>query len=279
MASKDRRLRVGALLLILGLVTSVSAFAGSAVIGSVAGSMNATMSGQAVSPGATIFSGQKVAVSDGAMVVMTDGGSRLVFGRGTEASFSKDSDEITVGLNKGTVYISIPAESPGLKVKIGDLSIVPAKGFKTLGEVAMLNGSLRVTAKEGSLRVEGAGSPVEVAQGKTLTLVPRAARAPRAAGPNLGSVSSSTALAAGSVAAGGLAAVFSVVAMTRAGDARDNAAAATTAALAAGKSAAAAATYAANANTNAIRAGCALNIFAKASPFSPAAGTGTGPGC
>ncbi len=277
MFSKRFALHVSILLLV-GTLASVTAFAGSAVIGSVAGSMNATIGGQALLPNSTLFSGQSLKVSEGAAVVMTESGSRLVFGRGTEASFLKDSNEVTVGLDKGLVYVYNPAGNPGLRVKVGSLSVMPARGFKTLGLVAMANGSLVVSAKEGSLRVEGAGSPVDVVQGKTFTLVPRTARSPQEGGhQRLGGVSTSTALEAGALGAGAVAAILAGIALSRAGDAKDNAAQADLDAKAATTAAAAATTAANAANTQAGLVGCALDRLARGltppvpSPFTPPA--------
>ncbi|HEV2178664.1 MAG TPA: hypothetical protein VGW33_15865, partial [Terriglobia bacterium] len=62
------KLRLSALL-VLSLTVSASAFAGSAVIGSVAGSLNATVGGQALNPNTVIFSGDSLQVKEGAAVV------------------------------------------------------------------------------------------------------------------------------------------------------------------------------------------------------------------
>ncbi len=278
MFSKRFELHVSILLLV-GMLASVSAFAGSAVIGSVAGSMNATIGGQSVLPGSTVFSGQSLKVTDGAAVVMTESGSRLVFGRGTEASFLKDSNEVTVGLNQGNVYVYNPPVSPGLRVKVGNLSIVPARGFKTLGEVAMANGSLVVSAKEGSFRLEGAGSPVEVAQGKTFRLVPKTGRSPQEGGhQRLGGVSTNTALDAIAAGGGVVAAILAGIGISRANGARDAANQADTDAKAAIAAANAADTDAKAATATSRLVGCALNRFGQSltprvpSPFTPPSG-------
>lgn len=280
MRSKDLKLRTFLFIVLLGLA-SVPAFAGSAVIGSVAGSMNSSVGGQPVLANSVIFSGDTLRVKDGATVVAMSSGSRLVFGRETEASFLKDGNEVTVLLGQGNVSVFDPASSAGLRVKTSDLSIVPASGFKTLGEVAMLNGAVVVTVKEGSLRVEGNGSPVEVTKGKTITIQPRTARTPQGGAQKMGGGGGNTALEAGALGAGVIAAILAGIAMSRAGDAKDNAAAATAAANAA-TSAANAATSAANAATSAalladskaLAAGCAVNnfndeTFGLPSPFIP----------
>jgi len=276
MFSEKGKARVSLLVLLVVLTASVSAFGGSAVVGSVAGSMNATMGGQALLPNTTVFSGDSLAVKDGAAVVAVEPGSRLVFGRETVASFLRETGEVTVLLGQGNVSLYRAAEGVSLRVKVGEVSILPAAGFKTLGEVALLNGVVVVTAKEGKLRVEGSGPAVEVVKGKTITLSAREARSPQggAAGAGGGGagMSTSTALQLASVGAGATSTVLSGVAISRAGDARDAAAAANgtaAAAIAAAQAAEAAAQAAADA---ANAAGCALNDYTQTSVYTPPEG-------
>ena len=269
--------------LLLGLA-SIPAFAGSAVVGSVAGSMNATVGGQPLLPNSVIFSGDSLKVRDGATVIALASGSRLVFGRETEARFLREGNGVTVLLGEGSVSVYHPEGSAEVRVNANNVSIAPTPGFKTLGEVAMLNGAIMVTSKEGSLRVEGNGSPVEVATGKTITIGSRMARAPRPQGGGQGmGGGGSTALEAGALGAGAAAAILAGIGISRANDARDaaNAANATAAkadadAVAADADAKAAtdAANAAQATANAV--GCALNVFndesfGVASPYTPPA--------
>jgi hypothetical protein len=160
--------------ILLGLVAAVPAWAGSAVVGSVAGSTNATVAGLTLLPNTTLFSGDRLQVGDGLAVVALGSASRLVFGRDTVAMFLRDSDEVTVLLDQGNVSVFHDVDGMPVRVKIGDVSVVPVSGFKTLGEVAMLNGAVAVTAKDGMLRVEGNGPAIDVAKGKTITVVPQA---------------------------------------------------------------------------------------------------------
>jgi len=105
MLSKDSIARFSLYLILLGLVSVVPAFAGSAVIGSVAGSMNATVSGQTLLPNTTLFSGDNLQVKDGVAVVALGSASRMVFGHDTVASFLRDSNEVTVLLSQGNVSV------------------------------------------------------------------------------------------------------------------------------------------------------------------------------
>ena len=262
------------LLVLLVAMASVSAFGGSAVVGSVAGSMNATIGGQALLPNTTIFSGDSLTVKDGAAVVAVGPGSRLVFGRETVASFLRETGEVTVLLGQGNVSLYRAAEGVGLRVKVGEVSILPVAGFKTLGEVALLNGVVVVTAKEGKLRVEGSGPAVEVGKGKTITVLARSPQGGAAGSGGGGAgMSTSTALQLASVGAGATSTVMSGVAISRAGDARDAAAAANgtaAAAVAAAQAAEAAAQAAADA---ANAAGCALNEVTGTSVYVPPDGS------
>src|SRR5437773_8662343 len=279
--------------LLLGLA-SIPAFAGSAVVGSVAGSMNATLGGQPLLPNSVIFSGDSLKGRDGATVIALASGSRLVFGRETEARFLREGNEVTVLLGEGNVSVYHPEGSAEVRVNANNVSIAPAPGFKTLGEVAMLDGAVVVTSKEGSLRVEGNGSPVEVAKGRTILIEPKAARAPAPQGAPAGGgpagPGSATIISAAALGVGAMGAVVGFVSLSRSNDARDSAKTANTTATAAAEAAKAAADAAAAATNLASAAaavaaaalqetnivGCDLNKFAnsdgKPSPYTPPSG-------
>ena len=235
----------------IGLVPMM---AGSAAIGSVAGSRNATLSGQAMVPNTTVFSGDSLQVQNGVAVVAMDRGSRMVFGQQTEASFLRTAQNVTVLLGRGNVSLYHPGQSAGLRVKAGDVTVAPVSGYKTLGEVAMLNGAVQVTAKQGTLQVEGQGRTQQVTEGSTVTVPVNTARAPMPNPPSSNAhITTSTALGWLAVGAGGTAAVLAGIGISRSNDAKTSAMAATAAA----KSATDAANNAANVS-NAV--GCALNI-------------------
>ncbi len=286
MSRGSLRVSIPVFVLILVVLSSVPAFAGSAVIGLVAGSSNATVGGRVLVPNTTIFSGDTIQVKNGVAVVAVGGSSRMAFGRDTLASFLRDPDEVTVLLSRGNVSLYHPDDGVAVRVKVEGISVVPVSGFKTVGEVAMIEGTLIVTAREGLLRVEGNGSTAEVAKGKTLTVPAKPSKAPTgAAAGGIGHISSSLALNITSAALAGVGAVEGGVAISRANDAKDaairaNATAgqAVTAANAATTAATAATTAATAANTTAASAGCALNTLnntlnpGTASPFTPPTG-------
>jgi len=285
--------------LIVAIMAVVPAFAGSAVVGSVAGSMNATVEGQPLLPNSVVFSGQSLSVKDGAAVVATGTGARMVFGRDTSVSFLRDQNQVTLQLGQGNVSLYQPDGSTTVRVQAGTVSVVPASGFKTLCQVAMVGNAIVVTSEKGSVRVEGNGAPVEVSQGKTLTIQPRSSRAPQAAGGSQHFAGGgSKALEVGAIGAGGLAAILAGIGISRANDAKtaalgaESAATAAESAANAATSAANAATSAANAaasdaitatsaanaaNANATLVGCALNnfgyfVFGYPSPYTPPPG-------
>jgi len=242
--------RISLFALVAGAVAHVPALAGSAVIGSVAGSMNASVGSQALLPNTTIFSGDSLQVRDGVAVIAVGNTNRVVFGRDTVASFLKGSNDVTVLLTKGNVSMLHPDGGSAVRVKAGPISITPTAGFKTLGEVAMLNGSLVITAKEGALQVDGQGTSRNVTKGQTIVISPKNADK-KGGGAGWGGGSNTLEVVTLGVAGAG--AVLAGVAMSRAGSAKDNAAAATAAGQSA-TSAANAATSAANAATSAANA-------------------------
>jgi hypothetical protein len=280
MSSKNLKAEVTLFLLFLGMITALPMLAGSAVIGSVAGSMNATIGGLAALPNTTIVSGDNLQVNEGAAVVAIGETSRMVFGRQTVASFLRDADEVTVLLSHGNLSLYHPQEGVALRIKVGDITVVPSKGFKTLGEVATVGDNIVITAKEGALRVEGNGSALEVAKGKTISLPSRAARAaaPGSSRAVVGAAGIGWQVA--SVAAGGTSAALSGVAISRAGGAKDaantantTAGQALTAANAASTAATAAATAATTAGTNAAAATAAATAATTAANAATAAST------
>jgi hypothetical protein len=278
MSRKLHVARLSLCLFILGLVAGIPALAGSAVIGSVAGSRNATLGGQTLLPNTILFSGDNLQVRDGLAVVAVGNTNRMVFGRDTTASFLRGSNEVTVLLGQGNVSVFHAEDTVGVRVKVGDVSVIPVSGFRTLGEVAMLNGAMVVTAKEGMLRVEGNGQVKNVAKGKTITVYP-GANAPQTGGnpPSGKHMSGAEVWGVTGTVVGGAGLVLAAVAESRASDAKDNAnsaiAAADAAASAANAAASAANAAASSALYNSISVGCALNTLANAedqpSPYTP----------
>jgi hypothetical protein len=165
---------------LLLLVAAAPAYAGRGVIGLVKGSTNASVGGEMLLPDTTLFSGDRLEVSDGVAVVALGSTSRVIFHRDTVASFLQDSDEVTVLLGQGAVSLFHGENTVPVRVKVGDISVIPVSGFETLVEVAAGNGVVEVNAKDGRLRVEGNDRGIIVAKGETLTLAARAG-APQAA--------------------------------------------------------------------------------------------------
>ena len=265
-----------ATVVLAALLMAAPLYAGSAVVGSVAGSLNATVGGQALVPNTVIFSGDSLQVRDGAAVIALENGNRMAFGRETEASFVRETNAVEVVLGQGDVSMYQADQRTGLKVKAGDYEVAPAGAYKTLGEVAMLNGVVTVTSKEGTLKVAGAGRTVEVAQGKTLTLGTKTARAPQTGGSQKLGGDTDVLLDAGALAAGVVAAILAGVSIKRADDAKSSADAANSTAATAASNAAAAESAAAAADSDAIAAannanlaGCALDVLAQDSGITP----------
>ena len=164
-----------------------------------------------------------------------------------------------------------PGASVAVEVKAGGMTVRPAAGYAARGEVAMLDGSLVVTAKEGTLQVERQGRTEQVAAGKTVTLpVAAAAPTPSPAAPPDGNphITTATTLGVVAVGAGGAAAALAGWGLTTRTDSGKDATDRANAAADAANAAAAAANA----------AGCAENTEEAAenpgtpSPYTPPAG-------
>jgi hypothetical protein len=269
MITKTTVVRLTLFALLMGAVATIPALAGSAVIGSVAGSMNATVGGQSLLPNTTIFSGDSVQVRDGVAVVAVGNNSRVIFGRDTVASFLRDSNEVTVLLSKGSVSLLHPTEGTPVRVKAGLVSVTPAAGFKSLGEVAMLNGSLVISAKEGAMEVSGPGTARSVAKGQTIVVTPKTA-ADNSKGACCGG-GGNTVLEVAAIGAGGVAAILAGVAMSRSGKANTN----SLAAISAANSATAAASAAGSSAVSAANAAAAAASAAGSAAVSAANAAGS----
>ncbi len=272
-----RRIVLSSVLVLVGVMglAVAPATAGSPIsIGSLVGSKNATLDGQAPLPNTTVWSGDRLLVNNGFAMVALDQGNRMILGRGTEASFSREADGVTVSLTRGNMSLYHPQSSQGLRVRVSDLTVAPVQGYKTLGEVAMADGWVVVTAKQGTLQVEHQGRTEQVAEGKTVTLPVKTARAPVPNPPAPPSsnahITTATTLGVLGLGAGSAAAVLAGIGILRSNDAKSAANAATTAANNA-TSAANAATAAANsAGEAANAAGCAENVEnARENPGTP----------
>jgi len=175
-----RRIRFGLLILLTAFAGWVPAMAGPLPIGSIVGSKNSTLDGQAALPHTTVLSGDNLQVNDGLALITLDQGNRMIMGRDTQASFLREADAVSVSLTRGNLSLYHPEASSGFRVKVGDVTVAPAKGYKTLGQIAMVDGLLVVTARDGALQVEKSGTTQEVGTGKTITIATTAAGAPAA---------------------------------------------------------------------------------------------------
>lgn len=167
------------LFILVAMVLAVTvALAGVLPVGALMESRNATVDGQNPLPHTTLLSGEHLQVKDGLALVTLDQGNRMVLGRETEASFLKDAKAVTISLSHGSLALYHPQASNTFRIRAGAVTVSPAKGYKTLGELAMDDGALMVMAKDGILQVEKSGHSQEVTPGKTITIATPAGSAP-----------------------------------------------------------------------------------------------------
>ncbi len=175
-----RKIQLYTVLALVGtfVLAAMTAIGDPIPVGSLTGSKNATLDGQAALPHTALLNGDNLQVNDGLAMVALDQGNRMVMGRDTEVSFSREENAVTVSLTHGTMSLYHPKASRSFRVKVGDVVVAPLQAPKTLGEVAMVNGLLMVTVKEGTLQVEKAGTYQQVSAGKTITIAAPSAGTP-----------------------------------------------------------------------------------------------------
>lgn len=282
MRKSARRAEFGFLLVLTLMLTAVPMFGAAAVVGSVAGSTNATVGDRTLAPNTTVFSGDSLQVKDGSAVVALEKGSLMVLGRETLASFDRAADQVTISLTRGSVSMYHPAEGVALRVKVGPVSVLSGSGFKTQGDVAMVNGIIVVSAKEGALRVEAPGQSLEVKKGKTVTLKQIAGRAPSGqvgAAGGAAAIGSHLAVPIAVAATAVTGGIFTVVAVNKTSNANDAANTAATTAASAANDAASAQAAANSAATDAAASQAAAAAAAAAASAACKAVSQSDPGC
>jgi hypothetical protein len=208
-----RRIRFSLLMLFTAAALG-PALASPLPIGSIVGSQNAVLDGQQALPHTAVLSGDNLQVRDGMALVTLDQGNRMILGRESEASFSRGTGGITVSLRRGNISLFQSAMSTGMQVNAGGVTVAPAKGEKTLGEIAMVDGLVVVTAKDGTLRVDGNGATQDVSKGKTITIPTKIPRAPAPSPSGNRHLNRKRVMALVAIA-GGTAATLTAIALTR----------------------------------------------------------------
>ncbi len=192
-------------------LAATAAAGGPDAVGSLVGSRNATLDGQAPLPHTVLLSGDQVAVNNGLAMVTLDRGNRMILGRDSEAVFLREARTLTVQMARGNLSLYHPADGSRLRIKAGDVIVAPAGEPWTLGEISLANGLLVVTARDGSLKVEKDGATREVEKGQTLTVAATAGPGFPSARPDF---SPQTVVVAGA-ASGGAGATLASMALTR----------------------------------------------------------------
>jgi|GEM_PF-4863282 len=160
-------------LVVLGTAGSTSSFAGSVnVVGWVVTSRNASTSGDPVSQGQTVLSGQELEVGrEGRVLLELGHGNRMMLRENTVVSFERQGNDVSAAVSLGEVAISQTKDHTlQVHVKLGKTSVTPGAGYYSSGKVVVTKQLTSVATKEGSLRLEGAGHVLDVPQGKVAML-------------------------------------------------------------------------------------------------------------
>lgn len=165
---------------IVALATTAAA-GGPDAVGSLMGSRNATLDGHAPLAHTVLLNGDKIAMTDGLAIVTLDRGNRMILLRDSAAVFLREADMLTVRMDRGYLSLYHPPDGSRMRVKAGDVTVAPAGGPGTLADLSLANGTLVVTARDGSLKVEKDGATSVVAKGHMMTLATAASGAPGSA--------------------------------------------------------------------------------------------------
>lgn len=171
MAKKSENLAIVGVVLLLGLlILPLAVEGGPAVVGTLAGSISTSVDGQPGRSDTVIYSGDALQVGDGAAVLALERGNRVLLGKNTRASLVRDSLGVKVTMDRGQVTLLQTQEGAPLRVQAGKVTVFPASGFKTLGEVALVTDGVAVAVGTGRLRVEHGGTARELRAGEAITI-------------------------------------------------------------------------------------------------------------
>lgn len=175
-ASVRRGARLGLCLLLALPVVSLTA-ASRSPVGTVRPTGDVFLDGDSVRGESVVYTGDQVKTQDGRASVSLPRGSLVVLERNSSAVIERSNPETSVGLENGTLTVSVASQDP-LLVRADGLELSPTGNFPVYAEVAMNgDGSLTVSVRRGKISIaELKAEPVVVAAGQVITVHPRLAQ-------------------------------------------------------------------------------------------------------
>jgi hypothetical protein len=165
-SSGARRFLVTLLAVSLG-----TAFAAAQTIGVVKVSSKTSIAGNRVTPGQTLFSGDRLTVDDGATQILVGRGSEITLSPHTAASLQRDQTGVTVDLDYGAVSLEQSKDWQEItRIRSANVSIEPSRGVLAHAEVVISSGQLTIDARSGALTVFRDGEPTTVPEGAIVRL-------------------------------------------------------------------------------------------------------------
>jgi hypothetical protein len=150
------------------VIAGQNAFAAN-VMGVVTESSQASIGGLPALRGQTVLSGDSMLAGDGAAIILLADSTKVIVRRDTEVSFQRAQDGAALALlARGDLSFAHDGDNPEIRVRTGNVTIRPASHLRTLGVVTIRDGALQIAATAGSVRVEGAGLPVEIPEGRAV---------------------------------------------------------------------------------------------------------------
>lgn len=139
-----------AVVLLMASLLTVPAWPGANPVGFVDSTKNATLSGVEAVGGSTVFENDGVKVlSGGSLSVVLTGGSRALFGPGTDANLARNGAQVAVNLERGLVLLTTAAKSPVAGLVVGVTFRPAAADRPSVGWLELRKGHMVLYADKG----------------------------------------------------------------------------------------------------------------------------------
>jgi hypothetical protein len=158
--------------------------ASSSAIATLSSNGNARINGALVSPGSTVFAGDRLVNPENANTVLSmTGGSRILIVGSGSMRVEESTGQPVARLENGEIAVLSHANAP---VVVGAAGTRITSGAPEAAYAVTVSGNnLQVMSTKGEVDVEGAGRTIEVSEGKTLyaTMTPPSASSDSQQGP------------------------------------------------------------------------------------------------
>lgn len=166
-----------ALVLLLILLLACPAWSNPGIVGTAAASRAATVRGNALLPGSTIFSGDTIEVAaKGSASIAVNGGAQVRVGPGSQVRLSREKETALLEIGRGSAAFRVTQSTP-FEARLADATIRGTGKEPAVGVVLMRDAKTAlIAAEKGELVVstayEGKSVTLKEGEGVEVTLAP-----------------------------------------------------------------------------------------------------------